>query len=70
MELIKIVENVIRRRVSFTVDDVWRDVVSYVAVAGKSVEISKEEITRHLNSRTDLVESEVVYYYGSDIQEG
>ena len=70
MEIVKIVENVMRRRIKFTVDDVWREVVSYVAVAGKSVEISKEEIARHLNSRTDLVESEGVYYYGADIQEG
>jgi hypothetical protein len=70
MELMKLVENVMRKRVSFTVDDVWREVIAYVAVAGKKVNITKDEIMRYLDSRKDLIESEGVYYYGADIQEG
>ena len=61
MTVSRLIDNIIARKLLFTVDDVWREVIAYVAVSGNKVDIKKQDIKNYLDSIIDLVEENGTY---------
>lgn len=61
MTVSRLIDNIIAKKLLFTVDDVWREVIAYVAVSGNKVDIKKQDIKNYLDSIIDLVEENGTY---------
>lgn len=61
MTVSRLIDNIIAKKLLFTVDDVWREVIAYVVVSGSKVDIKKQDIKNYLDSIIDLVEENGTY---------